>query len=107
MSDPPTVSRRARLSQVERAAYALRVSNIELPMDFQAELPEVSADPHQLQQVFLAPALEGIWGHVKKEPRLRDAMDMHSWRIGLAARAIRLRSEPPLMQRQLEPEGMP
>ena len=28
-------------------------------------------------------------------------------RTGLTAKAIRLRSEPPLMQGQLEPEGMP
>ena len=38
---------------LELRAYELRVSNIELRKDFQADLPEISADPHQLQQVFL------------------------------------------------------
>ena len=38
---------------LELRAYELKVSNIELRKDFQAGLPEISADPHQLQQVFL------------------------------------------------------
>ena len=76
MSDPPTASGRARLRRVQRAACALRVSNIELPMDFQAELPEVSADPHQSATGLLSTGTGGHLGHVKKEPRLRDAMDM-------------------------------
>ena len=42
------------LDQVlELRAYEIRVSNIELRKDFQADLPETSADLHQLQQVFL------------------------------------------------------
>ena len=38
---------------LELRAYELKVSNIELRKDIQADLPEISADPHQLQQVFL------------------------------------------------------
>ncbi|MCH7654901.1 MAG: hypothetical protein IIC95_02815 [Chloroflexi bacterium] len=38
---------------LELRAYELRVSNIELRKDFAADLPEIPADPHQLQQVFL------------------------------------------------------
>ena len=33
--------------------YDLRMSNIRVHMELNAELPEVAADPHQLQQVFL------------------------------------------------------
>ena len=48
------VSLNDTLDQVlELRAYELSVSNIELGKDFQADLPEISADPHQLQQVFL------------------------------------------------------
>ena len=38
---------------LELRAYELRVSNIELRKHFQADLPAILADPHQLQQVFL------------------------------------------------------
>ena len=38
---------------LELRAYELRVNDIELRSDFQADLPKISADPHQLQQVFL------------------------------------------------------
>ncbi len=38
---------------LELRAYELKVSNIELRKDFQADLAEISGDPHQLQQVFL------------------------------------------------------
>ena len=33
--------------------YDLRMSNIRLHLDLRADLPTLSADPHQLQQVFL------------------------------------------------------
>jgi two-component system, NtrC family, sensor kinase len=38
---------------IELMAYDLRTSNIDLITDFQAALPPILADPHQLQQVFV------------------------------------------------------
>jgi two-component system NtrC family sensor kinase len=38
---------------IELMAYDLRTSNIDLIKDFQAALPPIMADPHQLQQVFV------------------------------------------------------
>ncbi len=38
---------------IELMAYELRTSNIEVTRDFQAILPPIIADPHQLQQVFV------------------------------------------------------
>jgi len=38
---------------IELMAYDLRTSNIDLIRDFQAVLPPIMADPHQLQQVFV------------------------------------------------------
>jgi two-component system NtrC family sensor kinase len=40
-------------SAVALRAYPLRVSGIEVDVDLEPSLPNVSADPHQLQQVFL------------------------------------------------------
>ena len=38
---------------LELRSYGLKVGDIELRKKFQADLPEILADPHQLQQVFL------------------------------------------------------
>jgi two-component system NtrC family sensor kinase len=38
---------------LEFRQYELKVSNIEVGMELEPELPETTADPHQLQQVFL------------------------------------------------------
>jgi two-component system NtrC family sensor kinase len=38
---------------IELMAYELRTSNIDVTRDFQAILPPIIADPHQLQQVFV------------------------------------------------------
>ena len=54
MPETTLVSLNDVIDQVlELRAYELKVSNIELKKNFGADLPQIHADPHQLQQVFL------------------------------------------------------
>ncbi len=51
--------------------YDLRMSNIRVHLDFCADLPTISADPHQLQQVFLE------YGQQRRRCHSRT---LHRWR---------------------------
>lgn len=71
---------------LELRAYELRVSNIVLHKDLQPDLPEISADPHQLQQVFLNLIINAEQAMAAAQDR--GALSVTTQRVGDALQVV-------------------